>query len=236
MRNCIRQTALFTSAVEQSQKSLGLLKQLRIPVYKSGIWNPDTHTNLVRQLCSLLVTFIYNLSTVEVSRFHISFSLLQVSQGHVSSLPSLGIAPFEIQHALTALRATWLCPEQSWVCACNSWVKNLMTTSALSPFQSRGLVGPLPFWFFKGLHFKICLLKTDLWKKAKQQRLYLPPKATSIGYCQSLSRFYVKLPIHAVSIDQTTKCLFIFFSIQLEFLWLSDSSFISVSECPVLNG
>lgn len=135
-----------------------------------------------------------------------------------------------------ALRATWLCLEQSWVCACNSRVKNLMTTSALSPFQSRGLVGPLPFWFFKGLHFKICLLKTDLWKKAKQQRLFLPPKATSIGYCQSLSRFYVKLPIHAVSIDQTTKCLFIFFSIQLEFLWLSDSSFISVSECPVLNG
>lgn len=40
----------------------------------------------------------------------------------------------------------------------------------------------------------------------------------SIGCCQSLSRFYVKLPIHAVSIDQMTKCLFIFFfSIQLVF-------------------
>lgn len=33
MRNCIRETALLTSAVEQSQKSLGLLKQLRLKQY-----------------------------------------------------------------------------------------------------------------------------------------------------------------------------------------------------------
>lgn len=40
----------------------------------------------------------------------------------------------------------------------------------------------------------------------------------SIGCCQSLSRFYVKLPIHAVSIDQMTKCLFIFFLNPISFL------------------
>lgn len=92
------------------------------------------------------------------------------------------------------------------------------------------------FSFFLGPHLKICYLKRSQERMQNNRDFIYPPKATSIGYCQSLSRFYVKLPIHAVSIDQTTKCLFIFFSIQLVFLWLSDSSFISVSECPVLNG
>ncbi len=105
------------------------------------------------------------------------------------------------------------------------------------PFFHRGsLQRPLSFRFFFRPALKTCLLKMNPRQKAKQQDCIHPPKAASIGYCQSLSRFYVKLPIHAVSIDQTTKSLFIFFSIQLVFSWLSDSSFISVSECPVLNG
>ena len=40
----------------------------------------------------------------------------------------------------------------------------------------------------------------------------------STGYCRSLSRFYVKLTVHAVSIDQTTKRLFIFSLNPISFL------------------
>lgn len=123
-------------------------------------------------------------------------------------------------------------------CVCGQY-KIVMIASASHPFRLSSLVGPphfLIFFFFNRCTWKYVYLKVSQEGKPNNRDCIYPPKATSTGYCQSLSRFHVKRPIHAVSIDQTTKCLFIFFSIQLVFLWLSDSSFISVSECPVLNG
>ena len=147
--------------------------------------------------------------------------------------------PFVIWHALTlswrilsACVCVCVC-----VCACVREVKTVMITSAFYPFLSSSLVRLFPFDFLpQACTWNYVYLKWSQERRQNNRDCIYPPKAASVDYCQSLSRFYVKLPIHAVSIDQTTKCLFIFFSIQLVFSWLSDSSFISVSECPVLNG
>lgn len=63
------------------------------------------------------------------------------------------------------------------------------------------------------------MLETVL--KARRERrtaeiAFTPPKAMSVGYRQILSRFYVKLQIYAVGIDQMTKCLSIFPSVQID--------------------
>lgn len=121
------------------------------------------------------------------------------------------------------------------------WVLDYNDQTCLLPILMRQAFWNLAafhfsFSFFFRLYLKDVYLKLSLVSKQNNSACIYPPKTMSIGCCQSLSRFYVKLPIHAVSIDQMTKCLFIFFSIQLVFLWFSDSSFISVSECPVLNG
>lgn len=57
--------------------------------------------------------------------------------------------------------------------------------------------------------------------KARRERrtaeiAFTPPKAMSVGYRRSLSRFYVKLQIYAVGIDQMTKSLFIFPSVPID--------------------
>lgn len=103
---------------------------------------------------------------------------------------------------------------------CGDWVDLTLEESWF--FVSRIKLSPLAFSPFQSSsHCRICfwllslgsllgtLLKAPTECRATEI-IHTPPKAMSIGYCQSLSRFYVKLQIYAVGIDQMTKCLFIF--------------------------
>ena len=110
------------------------------------------------ELCLFGRFFPQNVTCLATSQIQQQFSpslhFLWYS-GHVVPCTFLGLWSFLIQHALTSLRAAWLCPEESWVGVrvCYAWIKILMIKFAVCPFQSRSLLENPSLLIFKGLKY-----------------------------------------------------------------------------------